>query len=405
MPFLPLPPAKLKAGMDEDARHRRLSGEKLPAPKNGSEALKEIVLKACAYDPKDRYQSAQEMLDALNTLNTGPVPLAEQIVVPLTHSTPATEMVQDDDLTVGPSWPSKPEPIDDDLTVGPTWKNKPAETNTDITVGPVFVKASASADVPKKPEVSKKMSTALLGAAAAAIVILVLLISLIGGNTKNNQVPAASAPSNQQAAVSNQSTQNSVCSHVWNNATCTQPKTCRDCGETQGAAAGHSWVDATRLSPKTCSVCGATEGTALAPPNISVDSQVQQIADEYYAIEDALNNGDLNRKDVRSGVYYYYDKYGNIRSVVTAKGNDGLGSYSDQYRRYYYFANGELIFVFFEGQDCHRLYFYKGQLMRWRYQGVGQSIAGAVNEDFTYSDDFLKWESLALKEVAGFGVI
>jgi len=68
MPFMPLPPEKLKAGMEESSRHRRLSGEKLPEPAYGSAALKRIVLKACAYDPKDRYSSAAAMLDDLNKL-------------------------------------------------------------------------------------------------------------------------------------------------------------------------------------------------------------------------------------------------------------------------------------------------------------------------------------------------
>ncbi len=39
-------------------------------PANGSEELRQIVLKACAYDPEDRYQTAEEMLNDLNTLRT-----------------------------------------------------------------------------------------------------------------------------------------------------------------------------------------------------------------------------------------------------------------------------------------------------------------------------------------------
>ena len=66
LPFLPLPPEKIKFSMDEEARKRRLMGEPLPAPAHGSENLKRIVLKACAYDPKDRYRSAAEMLRELN---------------------------------------------------------------------------------------------------------------------------------------------------------------------------------------------------------------------------------------------------------------------------------------------------------------------------------------------------
>ena len=73
MPFLPLPPLKLKAGMEDDARYRRFSGEPLPPPAHGSQELKQIVLKACAFDPKDRYQSAREMLEALENLGKNPL--------------------------------------------------------------------------------------------------------------------------------------------------------------------------------------------------------------------------------------------------------------------------------------------------------------------------------------------
>lgn len=70
MPFYPQPPAKLSADMDEVARRRRFSGEPLPAPKNGSKELKRIVLKACAFDPKERYASATEMMDELEVLGS-----------------------------------------------------------------------------------------------------------------------------------------------------------------------------------------------------------------------------------------------------------------------------------------------------------------------------------------------
>ena len=50
--------------------------------------------------------------------------------------------------------------------------------------------------------------------------------------------------------------------HIWQEATCTEPKTCSVCGETEGDALGHSWIDATCTEPKTCSVCGETEGEA-----------------------------------------------------------------------------------------------------------------------------------------------
>ena len=66
MPFMPLPPEKVNINQESEARHRRLSGEPLPAPATGCADLKKIVLKACAYEPKERYQSAAEMLRELN---------------------------------------------------------------------------------------------------------------------------------------------------------------------------------------------------------------------------------------------------------------------------------------------------------------------------------------------------
>ncbi len=51
--------------------------------------------------------------------------------------------------------------------------------------------------------------------------------------------------------------------HTWNNATCTEPKTCEVCSTTEGDALGHDWQDATCTEPKTCVACGETEGEAL----------------------------------------------------------------------------------------------------------------------------------------------
>ena len=50
--------------------------------------------------------------------------------------------------------------------------------------------------------------------------------------------------------------------HTWQEATCTNPKTCSECGETEGEPLGHTWIDATCEEPETCSVCGATQGEA-----------------------------------------------------------------------------------------------------------------------------------------------
>lgn len=70
MPFLPLPPQIPSASQKQQALNRRFSGEQLPEPQNGSRELKEIVAKACAYAPEDRYHSALEMRNALEALSS-----------------------------------------------------------------------------------------------------------------------------------------------------------------------------------------------------------------------------------------------------------------------------------------------------------------------------------------------
>ena len=71
LPFLPLPPAVPTASQKQDAMRRRFAGEQIPEPAHGSQALKDIVLKACSFDPADRYQSAEEMQSDLSALLPG----------------------------------------------------------------------------------------------------------------------------------------------------------------------------------------------------------------------------------------------------------------------------------------------------------------------------------------------
>lgn len=68
-PFVPIDPQYRTAGMIEEARRRRFCGESIPKPVNGSEGLKQIVLKALAYDPKERFLTMRNMLEALESLS------------------------------------------------------------------------------------------------------------------------------------------------------------------------------------------------------------------------------------------------------------------------------------------------------------------------------------------------
>lgn len=83
------------------------------------------------------------------------------------------------------------------------------------------------------------------------------------------------------------------CSHQWEEATCTAPKTCTQCGETEGEAAGHTprqWVvsavdtaQLTMTQDLPCDVCGEiietkTVSTGIAPEN----SVIPVSPDEWY---------------------------------------------------------------------------------------------------------------------------
>lgn len=60
-PFMPQLPSETDYKDKEQSLARRISGEELPGPVNGGGDIGNIILKACAFNPKDRYKNAGEM--------------------------------------------------------------------------------------------------------------------------------------------------------------------------------------------------------------------------------------------------------------------------------------------------------------------------------------------------------
>ena len=60
LPFISLKKQLITYRDKEEALNRRMAGEKLPVPAEAGEAFAEVILKACAYDRHDRYESAEE---------------------------------------------------------------------------------------------------------------------------------------------------------------------------------------------------------------------------------------------------------------------------------------------------------------------------------------------------------
>ena len=114
LPFLPLPPRVPTAEQNNEAQAKRLAGEALPAPQNGSDQLKRIVLKACAYNAADRYATAGQMRRDLEKVLIAMEEAAEAVAAEVT---PVTSDVQEDDgndKTIGLFPPALPPiPMDD----------------------------------------------------------------------------------------------------------------------------------------------------------------------------------------------------------------------------------------------------------------------------------------------------
>jgi len=67
-PFLPAYPAMITPVDRERANIMRMSGEKMEKPCNADPKLARVVMKACAYSPKDRYKSATDMKNDLQAI-------------------------------------------------------------------------------------------------------------------------------------------------------------------------------------------------------------------------------------------------------------------------------------------------------------------------------------------------
>ncbi len=81
LPFYP-EPEKITQRAMEEAWERRMRGEALPAPEQASPGFARVILKACAYDPGERYATAQEMRSALARAGCADTEEAEETLPP-----------------------------------------------------------------------------------------------------------------------------------------------------------------------------------------------------------------------------------------------------------------------------------------------------------------------------------
>lgn len=73
MPLHPLLPAPMTPRSEEESYRRRMSGEKLLPPKNGSEALQKIILRACDPHQRKRWKAMDQLVAQLQALESGQI--------------------------------------------------------------------------------------------------------------------------------------------------------------------------------------------------------------------------------------------------------------------------------------------------------------------------------------------
>ena len=79
LPFMSLEKQFITYRDKENALNKRVAGEQMSIPVDAGEQFARIILKACAYDPAQRYQTPEELYGALDDLKNGRVGRSQQL--------------------------------------------------------------------------------------------------------------------------------------------------------------------------------------------------------------------------------------------------------------------------------------------------------------------------------------
>ena len=131
------------------------------------------------------------------------------------------------------------------------------------------------------------------------VLATILVIALLGGVAYGThrltykpaapaQTPASAAPTQAPAAAqptaepTAEPAAEPVHEHTWAEATCTEPRTCTECGETEGEPLGHDLQPADYWSPGICLRCGVELAPVLTPDfelrDLSVNMELGETA-------------------------------------------------------------------------------------------------------------------------------
>ena len=209
-PFLPNAPAPITHSDREASLIRRISGERLPHPRNADDRLAEIVIKACSYDPKDRYSNPMFMRQELETILSGRDELP--VVYPKGDAAPFEPSAYAQTSHKSHTSPSQGQGRP------PTAKNntvslfQAATFTGDKTKGlPLEPSRTATTDnssggrrtyTPPMPTHTEKKGLSALAAilmtvAVLVVITLTIIIASFGGNRDDSQVNAGNGAGNE----------------------------------------------------------------------------------------------------------------------------------------------------------------------------------------------------------------
>lgn len=164
-PFLPSAPQPISFGDEEGALVRRMKGEPIPPPRFAGPELAAVIMKACAYDPADRYQTPGQMRMDLERIGTGQASTEETVYIPELDATQETEYI--------PVAPSNQKPA-----YAPGTQQRTAGT----------------APTPPAPRSGKKVPKWLIIAAIAAGALVGIIAAMVTANDPEMPVGPQSIP-------------------------------------------------------------------------------------------------------------------------------------------------------------------------------------------------------------------
>lgn len=169
---LPFIPVNMSMSDAEEALGRRMSGEQLPVPEEADSALAKVILKACAYNPNDRYSSAEELKNDLIKLLNGEIP--KKIDIPLGTMRDTIESEPNNSL--------KKEEKEKKKEVGEDMKKEEQKKSEAIQI-----------------TLNKKMIIGIIG--AIVLVIIIAIIFMVAGDKKEKNKAANTTAETTTEAV------------------------------------------------------------------------------------------------------------------------------------------------------------------------------------------------------------